>query len=212
MASTETGSRSAAEIVDNGRAASRDAPPLAREQLTQMQQRQRDEFGGLQWGSAFFGWLVAVGIAALLTAVLSAAGAAVGLTQGASAQDATSNADTVGIVGGIVLLAILLIAYYAGGYVAGRMSRFSGPKQGIGVWIIALAVTVVLAVAGAVLGAEYNVLSQLNLPRIPIGEGTLTTGGLIALAAIVLGTLLAAVAGGKAGTHYHRKIDRAGAR
>jgi hypothetical protein len=32
------------------------------------------------------------------------------------------------------------------------------------------------------------------------------------LAAIVLGTLLAAVAGGKAGTHYQRKIDRADAR
>ena len=175
-----------------------------------MQKRQREEFGGLHWGSAFFGWLVAVGIATLLTALLSAAGAAVGLTQ-ADTQDAKSNAGTIGILGGVVLLAILLIAYYAGGYVAGRMARFSGPKQGLGVWIIALAVTVVLAVAGAVLGAEYNVLSQLNLPRIPVGEGALTTGGLIALAAIVVGTLLAAVAGGKAGTHYHRKIDRAGA-
>jgi hypothetical protein len=213
MANTETGSRSAADVIENGRAASRDAPPSrpAREQVKEMHKRQRDEFGGLHWGSAFFGWLVAFGIATLLTAILSAAGAAVGLTQGASTQDATSNADTIGIVGGIVLLAILLIAYYAGGYVAGRMSRFSGPKQGLGVWIIALVVTVVLAAAGAVLGAEYNVLSQLNLPRIPIGEGALTTGGLIALAAIVLGTLLAAVAGGKAGTHYHRKIDRAGA-
>jgi len=214
MASTETGSRTAAEVVDNGRAALPDAKPSApaREQVKEMQKRQRDEFGGLHWGSAFFGWLVAVGIATLLTAILSAAGAAVGLTQGASRQDVTTSADTIGIIGGIVLLAILLIAYYAGGYVAGRMSRFSGPKQGLGVWIIALAVTVVLAVAGAVLGAEYNVLSQLNLPRIPIGEGQLTTGGLIALAPIVLGTLLAAIAGGKAGTHYHRKIDRAGAR
>jgi hypothetical protein len=214
MANAETGSRPAAEVVDNGRAASRDATPStpAREQVKEMQKRQRDEFGGLHWGSAFFGWLVAVGIATLLTAILSAAGAAVGLTQGASTQDATTNADTIGILGGIVLLAILLVAYYAGGYVAGRMSRFSGPKQGLGVWIIALVVTVILAVAGAVLGAEYNVLSQLNLPRIPIGEGALTTGGLIALAAIVLGTLLAAIAGGKAGTHYHRKIDRAGAR
>jgi hypothetical protein len=214
MASTETGSRSAAEVAGDGHAASRDATSAApaREQVKAMQNRQRDEFGGLHWGSAFFGWLVAVGIATLLTALLSAAGAAVGLTQGASTQDATGNADTIGIVGGIVLLAILLVAYYAGGYVAGRMSRFSGPKQGLGVWIIALVVTIVLAVAGAVLGAEYNVLSELNLPRIPIGEGALTTGGLIALAAIVLGTLLAAVAGGKAGTHYHRKIDRAGAR
>ena len=31
--------------------------------------RQRDEFGGLNWGGALFGWLVAVGIATLLTAV-----------------------------------------------------------------------------------------------------------------------------------------------
>src|SRR3954452_14101855 len=182
-----------------------------RERLRETQQRQREEFGGLHWGAAFFGWLVAVGIAALLTAVLSLGGAALGLAQG-DTQDATSNAGTIGIVGGILLLAVLLIAYYAGGYVAGRMSRFSGPKQGIGVWLIGLAVTIVLAVAGALLGAKYNVLSQLNLPRIPIGEGTLTTTGVVALVAVVLGTLLAAIAGGKAGTHFHRKIDQAAAR
>ena len=176
-------------------------------------QRQRDEFGGLNWGSAFFGWLVAIGVAALLTAILSAAGAAIGLTQTSPSQagsQAQSSADTVGIVGGIVLLAILAIAYYAGGYVAGRMSRFDGPRQGIGVWLIGLIVTVVLAVAGVLLGAKYNVLSQLNLPRIPVDEGSLTTGGLIALLAIVIVTLLAAIAGGKQGTHYHRKIDKTG--
>jgi len=172
-------------------------------------QRQREEFGGLNWGAAFFGWLVSIGLAALLIAILSAAGAAIGLTS-TKASDVTSKADTVGIIGGIVMLAILLIAYYAGGYVAGRMSRFNGPRQGLGVWLIGLIVTVVLAVAGVVLGAEYNVLSQLNLPRIPVDEGSLTTGGLIALAAIVIGTLLAAMAGGKQGTHYHRKIDRTG--
>jgi hypothetical protein len=212
MADQETGSRTAAAVADHDAPASRESTrrPPAREQVKEMQQRQREEFGGLHWGSAFFGWLVAVGIATLLTALLSAAGAAIGFTQKASAQDASSNAGTIGIVGGIVLLAILLVAYYAGGYVAGRMARFSGPKQGLGVWIIALVVAIVLAVAGAVLGAEYNVLSQLNLPRIPIDEGSLTTGGLIALAAIVVGTLLAAVAGGKAGTHYHRKVDRVG--
>jgi amino acid transporter len=171
--------------------------------------RQREEYGGINWGAAFFGWLVAVGVAALLTAILSAAGAAIGLTQ-TSASDASSNADTVGIVGGIVLLAIVGLAYYAGGYVAGRMSRFDGPRQGLATWVIGLIVTVVLAVAGVLLGAKYNVLSQLNLPRIPVDEGSLTTGGLIALAAIVLVTLLAAIAGGKQGTHYHRKIDNTG--
>jgi hypothetical protein len=175
--------------------------------------RQRDEYGGLNWGSAFFGWLVAIGVAALLTAILSAAGAAIGLTSTSPSQasgQASSNAGTVGIVGGFVLLVILGIAYYAGGYVAGRMSRFNGPRQGLGVWLIGLIVTVVLAVAGVLLGAKYNVLSKLNLPRIPVDEGSLTTGGLIALVAIVAVTLLAAIAGGKQGTHYHRKIDNTG--
>jgi membrane protein implicated in regulation of membrane protease activity len=45
-----------------------------------------------------------------------------------------------------------------------------------------------------------------------IGE-VLTLGfwlGAIALAAVLIGTLLAAIVGGKAGEHYHRKVDRAG--
>src|SRR3954451_5205095 len=202
---SQTGSRSATSVVDDGRADARpDSDAPARGQAKEVQARQREEFGGLHWGCAFFGWLVAVGIATLLTALLSAAGAAVGLTD-VSSQEASSNADTVGIVGGVLLLVILLVAYYAGGYVAGRMSRFTGPRQGLAVWIIGLIVTVILAAAGALLGAKYNVLGQLNLPRIPVDEGSLTTGGLIALAAIVIGTLLAAIAGGKAGTHFHRK-------
>jgi hypothetical protein len=171
--------------------------------------RQREEFGGFSWGSAFFGWLVAVGVAALLTALLSAAGAAIGLAS-TSEQEAAGAADTIGIVGGVLLLLVLAVAYYAGGYVAGRMARFNGPRQGLGVWLMGLLVTVLLALAGVLLGAEYNLLGQLNLPRIPIDEGTVTTGGLIALAAVVAATLLAAIAGGKAGTHYHRKIDQVG--
>jgi hypothetical protein len=177
--------------------------------LEHLRRRQREEFGGLSWGSAFFGWLVAIGLAALLIAVVSAAGAAVGLTE-TSADEAAGSADTIGIAGGIALLAILVIAYYAGGYVAGRMARFNGLRQGVAVWLLGLVVTLVLAVAGVVLGAEYNVLETLNLPRIPVDEGSLTTGSLIALAMIAVGSLLAAVAGGKAGSHYHRKIDRAG--
>ncbi len=172
--------------------------------------QQRDKFGGFNWGAAFFGWLVAVGIGVLLTAILSAAGAAIGLTKvSADAGDAAKNADTIGIVGGIALLVISMIAYYAGGYVAGRMSRFDGARQGFGVWAFGLLVTIALAVAGAVFGDKYNVLEQLNLPRIPVSTSDLTTGGVIALVAILLGTLLAAIAGGKIGQRYHKRVDRA---
>jgi hypothetical protein len=167
-----------------------------------------ERYGGLNWGASFFGWLVAVGIASLLVALLSAAGAAIGLTD-SSSSDIASSADTVSIVGGALLLAVLLIAYFAGGYVAGRMSRFDGARQGIGVWVIGLIVTLLLGAAGAIFGSKYNVLEQLHLPRIPIDEGSLTTGGIIALVLVVLGTLLAAVLGGGSGHRYHDKVDRA---
>ncbi|MCW2579605.1 MAG: conserved rane protein of unknown function [Blastococcus sp.] len=172
---------------------------------------QRSRYGGIKWGAAFFGWLSANGLAVLLVALLSAAGVAIGLTQGVpGADEAAQQADTIGIVGGIVLLVILFLAYLAGGYVAGRMARFDGARQGIAVWIIGLLVVIALAVLGLVLGSEYNVLQQLNLPRIPIDEGTATTGGIIALVAVLLVTLLGAILGGKLGERYHRKVDRAG--
>jgi MFS family permease len=177
----------------------------------EVRKRQREEFGGINWGSAFFGYLVTVGMAAILTAILAAAGAAIGLTEGVSSSDVNaSNADTISLVGGILLLAVLLLAYYFGGYVAGRMSRFDGGRQGIGVWIVGLVIAILLAILGAIGGAKYNVLSQLNLPRIPIDEGTLTTGGVIALIAVVVGTIVAAMFGGKAGEVYHRRVDRVG--
>ena len=180
---------------------------VTRSQLEQARGRQRDEFGGFNLGAALLGWLVAAGIAILLTALLSAAGGAVGLTE-VSESDARSNAGTISIVGGVILLLILALAYFTGGYNAGRLSRFDGGRQGIGVWIIGLLVTLLLAAAGAIFGSEYNVLQRLDLPRIPIDEGSLATGGLIALAAIILGTLLAAYLGGKMGERYHKKVDR----
>jgi hypothetical protein len=61
-----------------------------------------------------------------------------------------------------------------------------------------------------VFGSQYNVLSQLDLPRIPIDEGTATTAGVVALVAVLVVTLVAAVLGGLLGARYHRKVDRVG--
>ena len=181
------------------------APPTAREAVA----AQRATFGGVKWGAAFFGWLSANGLAVLLIALISAAGVAIGLTEGVpSADEAT--AGGIGIGGGIALLVVLFLAYLAGGYVAGRMARFDGVRQGIAVWVIGLVVVILLAVLGLVFGSKYNVLAQLDLPRIPIDEGTATTAGIIALVAVLLVTLIGAVVGGKLGDRFHRKVDRAG--
>ncbi len=179
--------------------------------LSERRARQREDYGGFNIGAAFFGWLVAIAIAALLTALLSAAGTAIGLTE-LSSREARSSAETIGIVGAALLLLVLFLAYLAGGYVAGRMSRFDGARQGLGVWLFGLVVTIVLALLGVIFGSEYNLVQQIGVqPRIPIDEGALTTGGIIALAAFVIATLGGALIGGKVGERYHRKVDRAGA-
>ena len=95
--------------------------------------RERAQFGGIQIGSAFFGWLAATGLAVILTALVTAIGAAVVGTQDVTA-DLAADPAAFGWVGAIALLVILLVAYYSGGYVAGRMARFSGAKQGVAVW------------------------------------------------------------------------------
>lgn len=201
-------SDSVATAEDGGtatRVERRPARPTA-DTMRDVRARQREEYGGINGGAAFFGWLVAVGVAVLLTGLLAAAGAAIGLTE--STDGATAEALSLG--GAIALLAVLAIAYYSGGYVAGRMSRFDGARQGIGAWVVGLLITIGAAILAVIAGSEYNVVERANLPRLPIGDETLTTGGAIATVAIVLGTLLFAALGGIAGARYHRKVDRAG--
>jgi hypothetical protein len=178
--------------------------------MREVRSRQREEYGGINWGAAFFGWLVAVGVAVLLTGLLAAAGAAIGLTETTSDAADSASPETLSLAGAIALLAVLAVAYYCGGYVAGRMSRFDGARQGIGTWVIGLLITLALAVLAVAAGSEYNVVERANLPRLPVGPETLTTGGIVASLAILAGTLLFAALGGVAGARYHHKVDRAG--
>ena len=166
---------------------------------------QHDRYGGADGTAIFFGWLSALGLAALLLAVVGAAGTRLGY-----ANDVTSDTSAIGIIGAALLVVILLLAYFCGGYVAGRMARFDGARQGLRVWLLGLLVTVAGAVAGWAGGSQYNVFRQLHLPRIPVSEGTITTGAIITLAVVLVGTLLAAIAGGKAGDRYHARIDATG--
>ena len=178
--------------------------------------REREEHGGVKVGSAFFGWLTATGMTVLLAALVAAAGAAIGVATGNTSADEASNAvdasaETIGVVGIVAVLVILFIGYYCGGYVAGRMARFDGAKQGVAVWVWSIAIAIIVALVGWIAGSEYNVLGDVDtFPRIPVGEGDLTTGGIVALVLAVLVALLGAVLGGVAGMHFHRKVDRTG--
>lgn len=185
-----------------------DTRPLHRAEVADPAPAEVDpEYRGFKGGAAFFGWLVAIGLIALLTGILSAIAAAVGYAITIDWNSAKADAGTIGIASGAVLLLILAIAYYNGGYVAGRLARFDGARQGFGVWLLGIVVTAVVAGIAALAGSQYDVLTRVELPSLPIANDTLTTGGVVAVAAAVVITLIAAVIGGKRGQWYHRRID-----
>jgi hypothetical protein len=171
---------------------------------------QRNRFGGMKFGACFFGWLTATGTAVILSAVLTAVGAAVGLARDLNTDQALADAQTVGMVGGIVLLGVVFVAYLAGGYVAGRMARFNGVRQGIGVWLWAIIIAVVVAVLSALAGTQFDIAGTLNgLPRVPVNEGQATTGGIVVAILLLVVALVGAILGGFAGMRFHRRVDSA---
>jgi hypothetical protein len=136
--------------------------------------------------------------------LLAGAGASVGLSKTDGVPNSTAE---ITLGGGIALLVALLIAYFSGGYVAGRMSRFDGARQGNrGVDLRPSRDRRARGPRPWPAGSDYNVLERLDLPRLPTGDETLTTGGVIALAAIVVGTLLA----GRAGRQKPGSVTTAG--
>ena len=196
--------------VGDGHGTTTTQQPVSREtKVAARREAAYERFGGINWGAAFFGWLVAVGVAAILTGVAGAVLAGIGSDQNITRADAEASAGTYGVAAAVILLAIMSLAYYAGGYVSGRMSRFDGGKQGLGAWLVGLLVSLVAVAIGAVAGSEYDIFERVNLPTLPLTSDELGLGGLLAALAILLATLLFAMAGGKVGTRYHAKVDRA---
>jgi len=168
--------------------------------------REKEAFGGIKFGSAFFGWLTTIGATILLVAIATAVAAGINIDPGVSSQDLRG----VGIGVAIALLVILFIAYFVGGYVAGRMARFDGARQGFAVWLWAVVVAIILTIAGVIARQQTDITSQVNLPSIPVSADEVTAGGLIGLAIVLVVTLVAAILGGLAGMRFHRRVDRAG--
>jgi ABC-type multidrug transport system permease subunit len=170
-----------------------DGGPTTRETIVE---KEKAEFGGFKFGSAFFGWLTATGTFVILTTVVAAIGAAVGV------------GEEAGVAAAVIAGIVLLIAYYCGGYVAGRMARFSGIKQGIAVWLWAIVVAIVLTIVGFIAGTQTDVLANLN--SITLNTSELTVGSIITAAIALVVSLIGAILGGLAGMRFHRRVDRAG--
>jgi hypothetical protein len=165
-------------------------------------------YRGFKFGAAFFGWLIAIAMSVLLLAAVTAAALGTAEILDYTTGDAKAEPAAAAITGASVAVLMLCLAFYTGGYVAGRLARFDGGRQGFGVWMFAVVLSALAVGTLFVVDNQYDLLDDLNKPDVALSSGTPATGTVVAAAARLVHTLLAAILGGKSGKRYHDKIDR----
>ena len=160
----------------------------------------RSRFGGVDVPATIAGALAALGTAVLLAGLGTAAGS-FGYQRGL--DDATEELTVAGLIGG---LSALIVAFLVGGWVAGRVARYDGGRNGLltALWFVLLAAAA--AALGAWVGEEYDVFRNVNLPQ--WFDGDALTGEAIATGLLALAVMFAAGwIGGRLGERYHRRAD-----
>ena len=160
----------------------------------------RHRFGGLDMGATISGAFAALGLTVLLGGVLAGAGRVVYVNGLRDAPTATTGSVIAG-------LAVLLVAFLVGGWVAGRMARYDGGRNGMvtAVWFILFAAGT--SATGALLGQSYNVFSGDRLPQW-FTDSARTPEAVLSAAVAFLVMVGAGFVGGVVGGRYHRKVDR----
>lgn len=158
-------------------------------------------FGSLSIASILAGVLVAYGAFAVLIGVAASIVDALNV----DTDLAGSDYEQLGITGGLILAATLLVSYLFGGYVAGRMARRAGLLNGLLVAILGLAIAAGVAALVRASDAETinTSLRSLGVPTTADEYGqAFTVAGIASLAAILIGALF----GGALGEKWHGKL------
>ena len=190
-----------------------DATPYPRgyfEAAEDREDRLRDMYGGVDWLASFLGFVFALVAGAIFSAVVGVVLAPLGFSPNLTGSLGAA------VITGLVLLGVLIfLTYFFGGYVAGRLARFDGGRNGamLLVWTLLTGLLLVLAAgvfsgflpdgATAAIGSTMNgVLSALD---------SLSQAGVVGIMVVVAALLLALIGGflgGRLGSRYHAEIDR----
>lgn len=153
----------------------------------------RSRFGGLDVVAVLAGLATALGTLLALSTLLGALG-----VEGGGQVD-RSTLSVVGLVAGLLALGLSLLF---GGYVAGRVARYSGALNGFLTGLLFVLVTAALSALAARAADE----AQLGLPQWLDRDDATTAAIITALVALAL-TLGAATLGGRLGSRWHRRVD-----
>jgi|SRR5215211_2091345 len=182
------------------------------EEAEEREDRLRDMYGGVDWLASFLGFVFAMVLGAVFSTVTGLVLVPFGVAPDLGGLEIGASAIT-----GLALLGVLIfLTYFFGGYVAGRLARFDGGRNGAMVLAWTLIVVLILALAAAIFsgflpaGVADRIADLiggvLSTARTLAGAGTIgIVTGLVAVLLALLGGFL----GGRLGSRYHTEIDRA---
>ena len=176
------------------------------------EERLRDVYGGVDWLASFIGCVFALVCMSVLLLLIS--GLVLG-PLGFTLDLPGGQLDSAIITGLVIVGLVLFLSYFFGGYVAGRLVRFDGGRNGAATvgWGILLAVIFTVfgfLLAGLLPGSVFELLRGLQ-SGIQSTSSNLITLGLVGAGIIVgalLLVLLGGLLGGSLGNRYHTRIDR----
>ena len=185
-----------------------DAPSISTEELVELQ---RERFGGVKIGSAFFGWLIAVATFAILTGLVTVAGVVLGLDVRnplVFARELPLDLATVGWIGrgrcwSSCSRPSTAAGTSPGAWPASAASRRASPSGVDG--------------RHRDRGGGRRVRARPMrrgrrpgpAPAHPLPEGTLTIAGIVTAAVVALASLGGAILGGVVGVRRRWPADRA---
>jgi MFS family permease len=149
------------------------------------------------------GALVAFGATDLLATVIDPALVAIGQTFGGELTPEGEYLLRPRLLPGVALTASLLVAYFLGGYSAGRMAPRSGPLRGVLVAVAALLIGLVVSRIAAALGAPvflqlpFTTREWIGERSVPLDWGLFLNAA--ALVAMVGGGALGGIHGERRG-------------
>jgi len=162
----------------------------------------RDRFGGIDIPASLVGMLTALSTTLILAGLIGASLGAVDYQSGLE-----GDAEDIALWSMIGGVAVLFVAYFIGGWAAGRMARYDGARNGFATGVWTLVFGAILAGLGAWIGSDYDVFRNVELPQW-FSTDAFTTRAIITGIAAIAAMFLGGIVGGLWGERYHRRADR----
>jgi uncharacterized membrane protein len=173
--------------------------------------RLRDMYGGVDWLASFLGFVFVLVAGAIFSLIAGLVLGPLGFS--------LSLGDQIGaaIITGLVLVGILVfLTYFFGGYVAGRLARFDGGRNGamlllwsgLTILVVALVNAILSSFLPSAISEDINSFIQNDLLSTIGSLSQLGVVGIVVFVGALLLALLGGFLGGRLGSRYHAEIDR----